>query len=252
LTGTRVRGLRGPLLRFAVMVAILVAAFFLFRGSLLAEYLDADRLSRTVDQLRTAWWAPLALIGLWTVMSPLGLPATPLVVAGGVVFGAGLGTLYNCVGACLGAAATYFFARRLGYDLVAHLLGEERFGRVERRLETYGFRALVGIRFLPLPWPLVNFGAALAGFRFAPFMLATAIGVVPVLFIYTFFFSSLADATIEEGRTKLLQLVGALALLVALVAARWLLRRRSAALDGDPERMPVDRGASTERRDSAS
>jgi uncharacterized membrane protein YdjX (TVP38/TMEM64 family) len=228
------RGLRGALLRFLVMVAILVAAFLIFRNSELAGHLEPGRIAETVDEVRGLWWAPLALIGLWTIMSPLGLPATPLVAAGGIVFGAGLGTLYNCVGASLGAAATFVFARRLGHDLVAHLLGAERLERIERRLEHHGFKALVGIRFLPLPWPLVNFGAALAGFRFVPFMTATAIGVVPVLFVYTLFFSSLAGATLEESRSRLLQLLGALALLVLLVAVRTILRRRATDLDTDP------------------
>ena len=225
--GKRRSGLRGALVRFLVMVAVLATAFFLFRDSQLSQVLEIDRLIALVDRVRALWWSPLALIVLWILMSPLGLPASPLVAAGGVLFGVGWGTLYNCVGAMLGASATFFFARLLGHDFVAHLLGEERVAKVEHRLESYGFRALVGIRFLPLPWPLVNFGAALAGFRFGPFITATFIGVVPVIFVYTFFFASLVGATTEEGRAKLLQLVAAIAVLALLGLLRVFARRRS-------------------------
>ena len=227
--------MRGALLRFLLMVAILVTAFLLFRDSKLAEFLDIERLSQTVDQVRSLWWAPLALIGLWGIMSPLGLPATPLVAAGGVIFGTWIGTLYNCLGALLGASTTFFFVRLLGREFVTHLLGGARIVKIEERLETYGFSALVGVRFLPLPWPAVNFAAALAGFRFGPFFLATLIGVGPILFIYTMFFASLADATLEESRTKVLQFLGALALLVLLVVLRLVLRRRTAAYDEPDE-----------------
>jgi uncharacterized membrane protein YdjX (TVP38/TMEM64 family) len=218
---------RRALTRFLLMVAILAAAYLLFRDSSLAGLLEVERLTSMVDRVRDIWWSPLALIGLWVVMSPLGLPASPLVAAGGILFGAAWGTLYNCVGALLGGSATFYFARLLGRDLVVQLLGEARVAGIERRLEDHGFRSLVGIRLLPLPWPLVNFGAALAGFRFAPFLGATALGLAPVVFVYTFFFASPVGATTAQGRARLTQLGVAIAVLALLGALRVLVRRRS-------------------------
>ena len=223
----RRNGLGRALLRFILMVAVLVAAFFLFRDSALAELLAPDRLSATVDRVRAVWWSPLAFLGLWLLMSPLGLPASPLVAAGAVIFGIWWGTLYNSVGAVLGAVVSFAFARLLGRDLIVHLLGEERVGRVEHRLDQYGFGTLVGMRFLPLPFPLVNFGAALAGVRFTPFFFATLISTVPIIFIYTLFFASLVGATTEQGRTRFTQMIATIAVLGVLVVVRVVVRRRS-------------------------
>lgn len=218
---------RAATLRFLLMIVILALAYWLVRYSNALELLDRVAIAERVEELRALWWSPLALVGLWAVLSPLGLPASPLLIAGGVVFGTWWGTLYNSIGALLGATLTFFFARLLGHDFVAHLLGEERLTRVEERIERYGFWALVGIRFVPLPWPVINFGAALGGFRFAPFLLATLIGVVPMIFIFTFFAASLVGLTTEESRAATIRFVAALAVLAALGLARVLVRRRS-------------------------
>ena len=232
-------GLRRALPRFILMVVVLVAAFFLFRDSALEELLELDRLTATVDTVRSVWWSPIVFLGLWVLISPLGLPASLLVATGAVLYGVWWGTFYNSIGSLLGAVTTFFFARILGRDLIVHVLGEERVGRVERRLDQYGFGTLVGIRFLPLPFPLVNFGAALAGVRFAPFFFATLLSVGPVIFIYTLFFASLAGATLEEGQARFTQMVAAIAVLGLLVVVRVVVRRRSASTSAaDPPADP--------------
>ena len=58
------------------------------------------------------------------MLCPLGVPASPMMITGGIVFGPLWGTIYNMVGTFLGGVATYFLGRSLGRDLVQHLLGE--------------------------------------------------------------------------------------------------------------------------------
>ena len=173
----------------------------------------------------------LALIGLWTALSPLGLPATPLLLAGGVVFGPALGTLYNTIGATLGGGAAFLLARLLGRDLIVHLISEQRLARAERLMDHYGFSSLVTIRLLPIPFVLVNFGAALAGVRFTSFFLATAIGMVPMVFVLTFFYASLGSLTTGPDRGTLIWLVTALVLMSGLALLRFHLTARSGRQD---------------------
>ena len=195
------------------MVAILLVAFFVFR--------------ETVETIRSWWWSPVALIALWTFLSPLGLPGTPLLLAGAVVFGPWWGFLYNLTGATLGAMASFLFARVLGHDLVAHVLGEARIERIERRMEHYAFWSLLTLRLFPIPWPVFNFGAALAGIRFGQFVLSTAIGMIPQMFVWNFFYASLGSATVRQDRQTLTWIVLAFVLLTALGLLRLILLRRS-------------------------
>lgn len=207
------------------MVVLLLAAYFLFRDSSLSSALEFDRIQARLVDIRSTWWAPLALIGLWALLSPLALPATPLMLAGGAVFGPWLGTLYNWIGAIAGAATTYFFARLLGHDLVAHLLGEDRLSRLEERISAYGFWALAGIRLIPVPWPAVNFAAALSGYPFGRYLAATMVGIGPILFVFSLFASSLVDVAGDSDRA-VVQFVIALSVLALFGVLRIWLRHR--------------------------
>jgi uncharacterized membrane protein YdjX (TVP38/TMEM64 family) len=184
---------RRLLLRFLLLPALLAGGYAAVRWTPLGGYLTGPALAAAITSLRRSWWAPALLIGSFLVLSPLGVPATPLMIAGGVVFGGAAGSLYNIAGVILGAAASYFLGRLLGRDFIRHVAGH-RLRKVETAIGRRGFWNLVALRFLPLPFPLINYGAALAGVRPTLFLTTTAIGIAPTVAIYTFFFDALARA----------------------------------------------------------
>jgi uncharacterized membrane protein YdjX (TVP38/TMEM64 family) len=172
--------------RFAIFVLVVLTAGALVRWGPLGEYFDRELLVSTLLALRETWWAPLALIAGFLVVAPLGLPASPLVLTGGVVFGAGLGTVYNMLGSLLGAVASFVVARTMGREFVSRVAGK-RLKRVELLLARRGFWSMVGARLMPLPFSVVNFGAALAGVRPLMFVSSSLIGLLPPTLIYTYF-----------------------------------------------------------------
>jgi phospholipase D1/2 len=224
---------RRVLLRFLLLPLLVAAGFAAVRWTPLAHYVSGPALATAITGLRHAWWAPALLVGGYVVLSPLGAPATPLMIAGGVVFGGAAGSLYNVLGVMLGGAGTYFLGRLLGRDLVRHLAGH-RLRKVELAVARRGFWSLVALRFLPLPFPLVNYGAALAGIRPALFLATTALGVTPTVVIYTLFFAALSRAAESHRPQTLLyvQLAVSIALLLAVTLTPQILtgRRRRARL----------------------
>jgi len=239
--------------RVGALAATLLAVFLLVRFTPVANLLSEQGLSSFLAEVRGAWWAPVALIGLYVVSSLLGLPATPLVV-GGAVFGALQGTGYNIVGLMLGATVSFLFGRTLGRDVVVRLTGP-KIRRVERLLGRHGFLPLVQTRFLPLPFSLVNYGAALAGVRLTRFLAATLIGVVPSTVIYTILFSELLAGNGERRVLLFAIYIGGFTLVNALLGGLWLrkwtrrrkrhrelLARRAARRD-EPYVPAVSRGA---------
>ena len=171
-------------------------------------------------------WAPLALLAIYLVLCPLGVPVSPLLLAGGLVFGFGLGSAINIAGTWGGAALTYAIGRLLGKDFVEHLLGD-RLRRLEQRIERHAFWTLLRLRFVPIPFALVNYAAALAGVRPGVFLSATALGLAPAVAVYTWFAAALFRLAAEPDRALpvLLQFAGALVLLLALTfLPRWLKR----------------------------
>ena len=89
----------------------------------------------------------------------------------------------------------------------------------------------MGIRFLPIPYPLVNYTAALAGVRPGLFLITTAIGLIPGNVVFTYFASLIPRAAKGGDRSSLiLQFVCATAALILLTAIPqiWAAKKRRA------------------------
>ena len=200
----------GATLRFGALLALIVGGALALRFTPLRELLDRSRLVEIFAHLREASWAPLALLALFVGLAPVGLPMTPLIIASGVVFGPWLGALYNTIGCLSGAAMSYWLARTMGRDFVRRVAGK-RLKRIETLLRRRGFWGLVGVRFLPVPFPVINFGAALAGISFPTFMLTSALGLTPSMFVYTNFASTLFEVARGGPRSGLIKPAAALA-----------------------------------------
>jgi uncharacterized membrane protein YdjX (TVP38/TMEM64 family) len=230
----RAEGSPGPprraIVRFLLLAVLVGAGFAVLRFTPLRDQLTREALASTLAGLRDAWWSPLALGGLYLLLAPLGLPMSPLVFAGGAVFGFARGAVYNLGGLFVGAVASFLLARTLGHELIAHYLGE-RLKKVERMVSRQGFWALVRLRLLPLPFALVNYGMAFAGVRLPAFLLSTAIGLVPVTLLYSWVAASIAGAAAgdrgEMARNALLAIAAlAIASLLPNLVTGWKRRQR--------------------------
>lgn len=228
---------RRLIFRFLILVLLVGTGLALLRWSPLGEYLTGEKLRATIEMLRDSWWAPVALIAAFVILCPLGVPASPMVIAGGVIFGVVVGSFYNILGTFLGGAASYFLGRWLGRDFVQHLAGK-RLKKVERAIARRGFWGMVGARFVPLPFALVNYCAALAGVRPGLFLVTTLIGLMPTQIIFTYFADTLSRAATGDraGIYQQLAVAGVLLLLLSLVPQIWTGRQRRKRLRVHRER----------------
>ena len=209
----------GVWLRLSTLIALVLIGIVLVRFTPIGEFLTEERIASLTAKVRGVWWAPLLLIGLYALVGTLGLPPVPLLV-GGAAFGALYGSLYNLLGLLLGASLAYMVARVLGRDFVVRITGQ-RIRRAERIFERHGFWPLVQTRFLPIPFAVVNFGAALAGVGPPLFFFATAVGLIPSTLIHTFF---IAEAIETRGLGRALTLAGyagTFVLFNVLISALW-------------------------------
>jgi uncharacterized membrane protein YdjX (TVP38/TMEM64 family) len=200
------------------------------RWTPLGHYVQLDRAVATLEELGRNPLAPILLIAIWAIAPAFGVPVSPLLFASGAVFGAMWGWIYSLIGAMLAAAIGFGVDRVLGHELVARWLGERRLKRVEELVGRHGFWTVCRLRFAPIPFALVNTGAALGGMRFSRFLAASALGLTPSLWVYNYFAYALVDATAaarpDVWRNLILALVAFLAItLVPSLVAR--LRRRS-------------------------
>jgi phospholipase D1/2 len=206
---------RGAVLRFVLLALVVAGGLAALRFTPLGGYLDEQKLIGFFERMREIWWAPLALIACYVVLCPLGVPATPMLLAGGVVFGTVLGGFYNLLGTTTAAAISYLLARGLAHDLVVHIAGE-RLRPVEKAVARSGFWNLVRVRFLPLPFALVNYGAPLAGVRFGPYLASSAIGLAAPAWLFAYFADALVQARGEDRTGIAMRLTLAIFGLLAL------------------------------------
>src|SRR5262249_4178616 len=130
-----------------------------------------------------------AFVLLYIAVVSLSIPggATILTIAGGIVFGTIVGGLAVIVGATTGATIIFLIARSALGEFMLRRAGP----LVEKLAE--GFRAdaftyLLFLRLVPLfPFWLVNLVPAVCGVSLATFVSATAIGIIPGTFAYSYF-----------------------------------------------------------------
>ncbi len=189
------------------------------------EYISAERIGTTIRQAREVPFAAAIFVLVYVVVATIGLPALPLTLAGGAIFGIGAGIALTWIGATLGATGAYLLARTLGGDALRRLLGS-RAGTLDRLLGDGAFLTMLRLRLIPVvPFNALNFGAGLAGVRLSHYMAATAIGILPGTSVYTYFADSLLAGTEGARQTAFIRVAIAGVLLLALSYAPALAKR---------------------------
>jgi uncharacterized membrane protein YdjX (TVP38/TMEM64 family) len=165
-----------------ILVAALVAAIVWL--ALHREFLQAATLERELQLFGR--WAPILFVLLYVLATVLFVPGSVLTVAGGALFGPVAGTLWNLIGATLGAALAFMIARYVVSDWVAARSGE-RLGRLMRGVEEEGWRFVAFVRLVPLfPFNLVNYAFGLTRIHLGDYVLVSFICMAPGALAYTY------------------------------------------------------------------
>jgi uncharacterized membrane protein YdjX (TVP38/TMEM64 family) len=115
--------------------------------------------------------------------------------------------------------------RILGRDLFRRLLGS-RHTAIESAIHRRGFWSMVRLRFLPVPFPVANYGSALLGVPYRLFLTSTALAYVPILIVYSYFAATVVRVGEAEREVILRRLAFSVVLLLLLTflppwIARW-------------------------------
>ncbi len=187
-------------------------------------WVDAEALANWLESVSSHWWAPIAFVGIYILINVLMLPGTPLTLVAGVAWGWAEGGLWVMVGSTLGAALPFLIARS-GAPAVERLI-QKRAGRLYSRLQNEGFITLLLMRLVPIfPYNVLNYASGLSGLRFREYLLATFLGTIPGVFIYTYLADSLKKGLLSPGDAFLRILIAGV-LLAGLVIVTRLMSRR--------------------------
>jgi uncharacterized membrane protein YdjX (TVP38/TMEM64 family) len=176
-----------------ILVALLflsaIGAFFFFD---LKTYLSLDTVKANRDNLLVFTQehyaqAVVLFILIYILQTAFSLPgATIMTLAGGFLFGSLWATLYVNIGATTGATLAFLAARYLFHQWVERKFGD-RLGAIQEGFAKNAFSYLLTLRLIPLfPFFLVNLLSGLTRVRVSTYVAATAVGIIPGTFVYTF------------------------------------------------------------------
>ena len=161
--------------------------FLIISTFVIIAYFFQTNLQLIIDKIDSfGLFAPLFFLGLYCLVSIFFLPSILLVLAGGVLFGPGLGTLFNLLGATMGATCGFLISR---YCIPVKLSTVEnvRVQKLILQIERQGWKSVALLRLTPaIPYNLVNYAMGLTRIKFSHYLIATIVFLIPSKIIVTY------------------------------------------------------------------
>ena len=139
-----------------------------------------------------AWIAGLGAVGYLLYAAAhvgvtlLMLPAVLMTIGAGFLFGLWTGTAVALAGATVGASLAFLIARYLARDRVAKAAARDpRFAALDRAIGERGWRIVFLLRMSAVvPFVLSNYVYGLTAIRFWPYVVSSAIGLIPLTVLW--------------------------------------------------------------------
>ncbi len=205
----------------AAALAIGLAVWF----SPLRAHLHPAEVAAWLRSLGSTWWTPFVFLGLYIAFSITFVPVLPLAVAGTLIWGWWWGGLIELIAATIAALPPYLISRSTASAWIEGKI-RERFGVNYDLVRVRATSTLFLLRLVPvLPFSLLNYLAGLAAIRPLPYAAASLVGMIPSVFIFTYFVDAIASGVVTMREASLRVFLAGSALAVLFVGARILAAR---------------------------
>lgn len=175
-----------------------------------------------------AWIEGLGTTGIFLYIAVYALvavllgPSWLMTIGAGFIFGLLRGAAIVWAGAVIGAALAFLIARHVARERVAKWARKNaRFSAIDRAIARKGWKIVLLLRLSPLvPYTISNYLYGLTAIRFLPYLLASAVGMIPLVFLYTYVgVAGRAAAGVERQRSTWEWVAMGIGLLATVTAA---------------------------------
>ncbi|KAJ0237392.1 hypothetical protein HA466_0248000 [Hirschfeldia incana] len=182
-------------------------------------------------------------IAVYAGLEILAIPALPLTMSAGLLFGSLVGTIIVSISGTMAASVAFLIARYFARERILKLVeGNKKFLAIDKAIGENGFRVVTLLRLSPLlPFSLGNYLYGLTSVKFLPYVFGSWLGMLPGSWAYVSA-GAFGRAIIQEesnvglpgGNGQLITL--GLGLLVTALAATYVTRlAKDAIKDIDDE-----------------
>ncbi len=194
---------------FLFLCVFTIAVFVLFEESGLSfEGLLQNESSKTMLA-----FIILLILGFDVILP---VPSSVVMISNGVLFGVLWGGLLSVAGGLISAALGYYIGAK-SKRLAAKFTGPADEARAHAFLEKYGYAAIIASRPIPVLAESVAVISGTLNLRFGKVLLNSAIGLIPIAFVYSF--TGAYSASLDNA-------FWAFGLNIGVAALFWLITRR--------------------------
>ena len=200
----------------------------------------SSALLQIVDLLDSPW-GPLLYILIYALRPLIFFSAAVLTIASGSIFGTGsilnlaLAVIYTIIGSNTSATVAYLIGRFFGKGLIKEA-GEGQTNLLQRyaeRMRNNSFETILIMRFIFLPYDLVNYLAGILRIDWKAFILASFLGSLPGTIAFVSFGASIDVKQLARGESPkfdpMVLLFGVIIFVVSLAISRIYKRREQSA-----------------------
>lgn len=176
---------------------------------------------------------PIGYVLAYIVACVLLVPALPLTLGAGAIFGFVKGSIIVIIGATCGACAAFFASRTVLRRYVERRIASNRkMAAIDRAIASEGTKLMLLMRlsgFPPFTW--INYALGLTGVKFIPYLLTTLIGIIPGTLAFVWAGAAGKKALSSSDQRVTLIITAAGAVLVIISIARLASRAVKSAID---------------------
>ncbi|KAG8078697.1 hypothetical protein GUJ93_ZPchr0007g5952 [Zizania palustris] len=182
--GSGAGAITGTLLAGALLVG--VVGGFGAAGYVYKDQINTflTQFSGFIDGHGPAGYALFVLV--YAGLEVLAIPAIPLTMSAGLLFGSVTGTIFVSISSTLAAAVAFLIARYFARERILKLVkGNKKFLAIDKAIGENGFKVVTLLRLSPLlPFSLGNYLYGLTSVKFLPYVLGSWLGMLPGSWAY--------------------------------------------------------------------
>jgi uncharacterized membrane protein YdjX (TVP38/TMEM64 family) len=187
------------IIRIIAFGAVLIALALLWLHTPLREWADVPRLVDAAHRLGDSPLAPFAVLAAFVAAGLVVAPVNVLIAATMVVFGPLVGICYALLGSLLNAIVLYEIGRLLPAARLRARL-DRPLRLLTGRMSHQGILAIMLIRIVPVaPYSVVNVIAGAAHLARVPYLIGTALGMLPGIILNALLIDRLIAAFMQPG-----------------------------------------------------
>ncbi|KAL5713228.1 hypothetical protein ACHQM5_015328 [Ranunculus cassubicifolius] len=125
-------------------------------------------------------------VAVYAGLEILAIPAIPLTMSAGLLFGTTTGTIMVSISGTLAATLAFLIARYFARERILKMVeGNKKFLAIDKAIGENGFRVVTLLRLSPLlPFSLGNYLYGLTSVKFLPYVLGSWLGMLPGTWAY--------------------------------------------------------------------